>query len=175
MEYFCMSCADELSGSGISAYLTAHFIKSDSCISYPDALFSAISSPERIAPVIWVTPTQPPREQMYRWAADAENTFSCVSSFFVSTKPNIRAITRLLFVLMYSLIAQYAFNLGVPDGIIDYCLGHSDKRRGVIRFYAKVRKQQADAAIAKVIDYVNNPEKYEDYLKLKRDIMMMQV
>ena len=71
--------------------------------------------------------------------------------------------------------AQYAFNLGVPDGIIDYCLGHSDKRRGVIRFYAKVRKQQADAAIAKVIDYVNNPEKYEDYLKLKRDIMMMQV
>ena len=71
--------------------------------------------------------------------------------------------------------AQYASELGIPDNIIDYCLGHSDNKRGVIRFYTKVKKQQADAAIEKVIDYVNNPEKYEDYLKLKRDIMMIRI
>ena len=71
--------------------------------------------------------------------------------------------------------AQYASELGIPDNIIDYCLGHSDNKRGVIRFYTKVKKQQADAAIEKVIDYVNYPDKYEDYLKLKRDIMMMQI
>ena len=70
--------------------------------------------------------------------------------------------------------AQYASDLGIPDSIIDYCLGHSDKRRGVIYFYAKIKKQQADAAISKIIDYVNNPEKYEDYIQLKRDIMMMR-
>lgn len=29
--------------------------------------------------------------------------------------------------------AQYASEIGIPDGIIDYCLGHSDKSKGVIR------------------------------------------
>ena len=33
--------------------------------------------------------------------------------------------------------AQYASEIGIPDGIIDYCLGHSDKSKGVIRYYTK--------------------------------------
>ena len=70
--------------------------------------------------------------------------------------------------------AQYASEIGIPDGIIDYCLGHSDKSRGVIRYYTKVRQKQADMAIARVIDYVNNPEKYKDYIELRSDIMMMR-
>ena len=40
--------------------------------------------------------------------------------------------------------AQYASEIGIPDGIIDYCLGHSDKSKGVIRYYTKVRQKQAD-------------------------------
>ena len=52
--------------------------------------------------------------------------------------------------------AQYASEIGIPDGIIDYCLGHSDKSKGVIRYYTKVRQKQADMAISRVIDYVNN-------------------
>ena len=59
--------------------------------------------------------------------------------------------------------AQYASEIGIPDGIIDYCLGHSDKSKGVIRYYTKVRQKQADMAISRVIDYVNNPEKYKEY------------
>lgn len=70
--------------------------------------------------------------------------------------------------------AQYASEIGIPDGIIDYCLGHSDKSKGVIRYYTKVRQKQADMAIARVIDYVDNPEKYKEYIELRSDIMMMR-
>ncbi|MEG1564351.1 MAG: site-specific integrase [Bacteroides sp.] len=70
--------------------------------------------------------------------------------------------------------AQLAFELGIPDGVIDYCLGHSDKSKGVIRFYTKVKQRQAEIAINRVIDYVNNPDKYKDYIEMKADIMMMK-
>ena len=70
--------------------------------------------------------------------------------------------------------AQYASEIGIPDGIIDYCLGHSDKSKGVIRYYTKVRRKQADMAISRVIDYVDNPEKYRKYIELRSDIMMMR-
>lgn len=70
--------------------------------------------------------------------------------------------------------AQYASEIGIPDGIIDYCLGHSDKSKGVIRYYTKVRQKQADMAIARVIDYVNNPGKYKEYIELRSDIMLMR-
>lgn len=70
--------------------------------------------------------------------------------------------------------AQYASEIGIPDGIIDYCMGHSDKSKGVIRYYTKVRQKQADMAISRVIDYVDNPEKYKEYIELRSDIMMMR-
>lgn len=70
--------------------------------------------------------------------------------------------------------AQYASEIGIPDGIIDYCLGHSDKSKGVIRYYTKVRQKQADMAIYRVIDYVDNQEKYKEYIELRSDIMMMR-
>lgn len=70
--------------------------------------------------------------------------------------------------------AQYASEIGIPDGIIDYCLGHSDKSKGVIRYYTKVRQKQADMAISRVIDYVDNPEKYKEYIERRSDIMMMR-
>ena len=70
--------------------------------------------------------------------------------------------------------AQFASELGIPDGVIDYCLGHSDKSKGVIRFYTKVKQKQAEIAINRVIDYVNNPEKYKDYIEMRADIMMMK-
>lgn len=68
--------------------------------------------------------------------------------------------------------AQYASEIGIPDGIIDYCLGHSDKSKGIIRYYTKVRQKQADMAITRVIDYVNNPAKYQDCIELKQNVMM---
>ena len=70
--------------------------------------------------------------------------------------------------------AQLASELGIPDGVIDYCLGHSDKSRGVIRYYAKVKEKQAEIAINRVIDYVDHPEKYKEFLEMRADIMLMK-
>ena len=70
--------------------------------------------------------------------------------------------------------AQFASELGIPDGVIDYCLGHSDKSRGVIRYYTKVKQKQAEIAINRVIDYTNNPEKYTEYIEMRADIMLMK-
>lgn len=36
--------------------------------------------------------------------------------------------------------AQFASELGIPDGVIDYCLGHSDKSKGIIRYYTSRNK-----------------------------------
>ena len=55
--------------------------------------------------------------------------------------------------------AQYASELGIPDSVIDYLLGHSDKNRGIIRYYTKVRYKQAEIALKRVVDYVNNPDR----------------
>jgi len=70
--------------------------------------------------------------------------------------------------------AQFASELGIPDNVIDYCLGHSDKSKGIIRFYTQVKQKQAEIAINRVIDYVNNPSKYKDYIEMRADIMMMK-
>jgi intergrase/recombinase len=70
--------------------------------------------------------------------------------------------------------AQFASELGIPDGVIDYCLGHSDKSKSVIRFYTKVKQRQAEIAINRVIDYVNDPEKYTEYIEMRADIMLMK-
>lgn len=58
--------------------------------------------------------------------------------------------------------------------MIDYCLGHSDKSRRVIRYYAKVREKQAEIAVNRVIDYVDHPEKYKEFLEMRADIMLMK-
>ena len=81
---------------------------------------------------------------------------------------------KVMFYSARKTFAQFASDLGIPDGIIDYCLGHSDKSKGVIRYYTKVRQKQADMAIARVIDYVKNPDKYKEYIELKSDIMLMR-
>ena len=70
--------------------------------------------------------------------------------------------------------AQYAFDLGIPDNVIDYCLAHSDKGRGIVRYYAKTRFKQAEIAIKRVTDYINNPSKYKEYIEMKADIMLMK-
>ena len=36
--------------------------------------------------------------------------------------------------------------IGVGESVIDYCLGHSDSKRGIIRYYTKVRARMADDA-----------------------------
>lgn len=51
--------------------------------------------------------------------------------------------------------AQIAMDIGVGESVIDYCLGHSDSKRGIIRYYTKVRAKMADEAVRSVIEVVN--------------------
>lgn len=71
--------------------------------------------------------------------------------------------------------AQYASEIGITDAVINYCLGHSDHSRGIIRYYTKVRQRQAELAINRVIDYVENPDKYESIIEMNINMMMMRV
>lgn len=68
--------------------------------------------------------------------------------------------------------AQMAAELGISDAVIDYCLGHSDRNRGTIRFYTKVRQKQADIAVRRVIDYALNPSHFQEYIDLRMQVMM---
>lgn len=82
---------------------------------------------------------------------------------------------RVVFYSARKSFAQCASEIGIPDSVINYCLGHSDKERGIIRFYTKVREKQAEIAINKVIDYVENPEKYKDYIEMRQEMMMSRI
>lgn len=103
------------------------------------------------------------------------------SNFYRYLTRNLNALAdklkinqKVVFYSARKTFAQFASELGIPDGVIDYCLGHSDKSKGIIRYYTKVKQKQAEIAINRVIDYVNNPEKYKDYIEMRSDIMMMK-
>lgn len=69
-------------------------------------------------------------------------------------------------VLMYSARktwAQIAMEIGVGESVIDYCLGHSDSKRGIIRYYTKVRARMADDAVRRVLEYVNGEDELSSY------------
>ena len=87
---------------------------------------------------------------------------------------NLNINQKLVYYSARKTFAQFASELGIPDGVIDYCLGHSDKSKGIIRYYTKVKQKQAEIAINRVIDYVNNPKKYQEYIEMRADIMMMK-
>lgn len=64
--------------------------------------------------------------------------------------------------------AQFAFDLGIRTEIVEYCIGQSMKENRPIYNYVRVMQRQADAAMRRIIDYTENPDKYElDVLYLK--------
>lgn len=56
--------------------------------------------------------------------------------------------------------AQFAFEIGTPIEVIEYCLGQIMKMNRPVFSYVRVMQRQADKAIRNVIDYTNNPNKY---------------
>lgn len=71
--------------------------------------------------------------------------------------------------------AQFASELAIPYPIIEYCLGHSIKTGITINSYVKVKPQQADAAIRRVIEYTEHPEAFEDFINLRNQMQMMMM
>lgn len=72
------------------------------------------------------------------------HNFSQYISYSITKLANELGIKeRVTFYSARKTFAQFASDLGIPDGVIDYCLGHSDKKRGVIRYYTKINKGKA--------------------------------
>jgi site-specific recombinase XerD len=101
------------------------------------------------------------------------------SNFYRYLTRTLTAMEKLLdidqHIVFYSArksFAQFASEIGIPDAVIDYVLGHSDKSRGVIRHYTKVKQRQAEVCVKRVVDYLHNPEQYQDYIDMKMDIMV---
>lgn len=68
--------------------------------------------------------------------------------------------------------AQFAAEIGIPYPIIEYCLGHSIKTGITINSYIRVKQYQADAAIRRVIEYVNDPNMFKPYIELRAQMQM---
>lgn len=62
--------------------------------------------------------------------------------------------------------SQFAFDLGIKTEIIEYCIGQSMKENRPIYSYVRVMQKQADTAILRVIDYTNDPQKYEEQINI---------
>ena len=69
--------------------------------------------------------------------------------------------------------AQFASEIGIPYPIIEYCLGHSIKTSITINSYVRVKQHQADEAIQRVIEYINNPEVFKPYIEMRAQMQMM--
>lgn len=85
------------------------------------------------------------------------------------------SIPNLMFYSARKSFAQYAMELGIPDNVIDYCLGHSDTKRGVIRYYNAVRTKQAAIALSRVADYIEHPEEYAEAIEMNMNVMVMRL
>lgn len=79
---------------------------------------------------------------------------------------------RVVFYSARKCFAQFASDICMPDSVINYCLGHSDRSKGIIRYYTKVRSRQASICLKKVYDYVCRPDLYKDFLELRSDVLM---
>lgn len=56
---------------------------------------------------------------------------------------------------------QFAFEIGTPLEIVEYCIGQTMKTNRPIFNYVRVMQKQADTAIRKIIDFTEHPENYE--------------
>lgn len=79
---------------------------------------------------------------------------------------------RAVFYSARKCFAQFASDICMPDSVINYCLGHSDRSKGVIRYYTKIRSRQASICIKRVCDYVIRPELYKDFVELRSMSLM---
>lgn len=79
---------------------------------------------------------------------------------------------RVVFYSARKCFAQFASDICMPDSVINYCLGHSDRSKGVIRYYTKIRSRQASICIKRVCDYVIRPELYKDFVDLRSMSLM---
>lgn len=131
-----------------------------------------ITEPAKIIIDRWIDKKTRKLDFGYKFSYHNFSRYTC--RFLAALAKDLGIKEKVVFYSARKSFAQYAFDLGIPDSIIDYCLAHSDKGRGVVRYYTKTRFKQAEIAINRVIDYINNPSKYKEYIEMKADIMLMK-
>lgn len=131
-----------------------------------------ITEPAKIIIDRWIDKKTRKLDFGYKFSYHNFSRYTCRSLATLAKDLGIKE--KVVFYSARKSFAQYAFDLGIPDSIIDYCLAHSDKGKGVVRYYTKTRFKQAEIAINRVIDYINNPSKYKEYIEMKADIMLMK-
>ena len=131
-----------------------------------------ITEPAKIIIDRWIDKKTRKLDFGYKFSYHNFSRYTCRSLAALAKDLGIKK--KVVFYSARKSFAQYAFDLGIPDSIIDYCLAHSDKGRGVVRYYTKTRFKQAEIAINRVIDYINNPSKYKEYIEMKADIMLIK-
>ena len=134
-----------------------------------------IPIPEQAKPIIgkWMNRNTGKLDFGYKYSY--QNFSRYLSRSLETLAKEAKVSQKLVYYSARKSFAQYASELGIPDSVIDYCLGHSDKSRGVIRYYTKVKEKQAEIAVNRVIDYIEHPERYKEFLEMRADIMMMRI
>lgn len=104
------------------------------------------------------------------------HNFSCyISRNLKKIKEALEIPEPLSYMSARKTFSQFALELGIPDNVIDYCQSHSDAKRGVARYYSKIKQQQAAIAITKVIEYTENPDAYDDIINMNESILMAKL
>ena len=133
-----------------------------------------IAIPEAAKPIIKEWMNHNTGKLNFRYKFSYSNFSRYISRALSSFAESLGIKEKVVYYSARKTFAQFASELGIPDGVIDYCLGHSDKSRGVIRYYTRTRAIQAKAAVERVIDYVNNPDKYKDVIEFRERLILLQ-
>lgn len=102
-----------------------------------------------------------------------ENLCRYINSCLKRLAKELKIQSNISFYSARKTFAQFAAEIAIPYPIIEYCLGHSIKTNITINSYVKVKPQQADAAIRRVIEYTEHPEIFEDFINLRNQMQMM--
>lgn len=104
-----------------------------------------------------------------------ENLCRYINSCLKRLAKELKIKSNISFYSARKTFAQFAAEIAIPYPIIEYCLGHSVKTNITINSYVKVKPQQADAAIRRVIEYTQHPEIFEDFINLRNQMQMMMM
>lgn len=72
----------------------------------------------------------------------------------IREKLNIKGLT---FYSARKCFAQIGLNLGISDNVIDYLLGHTPTKRGMISAYSRVNEELGEMAMELIFEYAFNP------------------
>lgn len=95
----------------------------------------------------------------------AVHTFAAKSSRVYKEIARKIGIPKFTYYDSRKMFAQIGLNLGISDSVIDYILGHSPSKRGIINSYSQVNEELASVAIDMIVEFSFKPEDIKDIFK----------